>query len=36
MLGKREPALNVIVSARGEIDTEPPVFRSGPIPVRSR
>jgi riboflavin biosynthesis pyrimidine reductase len=32
-LGKSEPPLNVIVTARGEIDTGLPVFRSGPAPV---
>src|SRR5512135_1351510 len=32
-LGKSEPPLNVIVTARGEIDTGLPVFRSGAVKV---
>jgi riboflavin biosynthesis pyrimidine reductase len=32
-LGKTEPPLNVIVSARGEVDLQLPVFRSGEVPV---
>ena len=32
-LGKPEPPLNVIVTARGEIDLDLPVFRSGEVPV---
>lgn len=32
-LGKREPPLNVIVTARGEIDIGLPVFQSGEVPV---
>jgi len=32
-LGKSELPLNVIVTARGEIDTGLPVFRSGSVPV---
>ncbi len=32
-LGKTEPPLNVIVTARGEIALHLPVFHSGPIPV---
>src|SRR6185312_12196633 len=32
-LGKHEPPLNVIVSARGDIDLSLPVFQSNTIPV---
>jgi len=32
-LGKSEPPLNVIVSARGEVDLQLPVFQSGEVPV---
>jgi len=32
-LGKTEPPLNVIVSARGEVDLQLPVFQSGEVPV---
>lgn len=32
-LGKPEPPLNVIVTARGEIDVRLPVFTSGDVPV---
>lgn len=32
-LGKPAPPLNVIVTARGEIDGEPAVFRPGAVPV---
>jgi len=32
-LGKREPPLNVFVTARGELDPEMRVFRSGEVPV---
>ncbi|HEY3490157.1 MAG TPA: dihydrofolate reductase family protein [Candidatus Deferrimicrobiaceae bacterium] len=32
-LGKSEPPLNVIVTARGDIDPGLPVFRSGSVPV---
>ena len=32
-LGKNEPPLNVIVTERGEIDTDLPVFRSGSVQV---
>ncbi len=32
-LGKGEPPLNVIVTARGELDLDLPVFRSGEVPV---
>ena len=32
-LGKSEPPLNVIVTARGEIDLDQPLLRSGEIPV---
>jgi riboflavin biosynthesis pyrimidine reductase len=32
-LGKSEPPLNVIVTARGELDLQLPVFQAEPIPV---
>jgi riboflavin biosynthesis pyrimidine reductase len=32
-LGKTEPPLNVIVSARGKVDLQLPVFRSGEVPA---
>jgi riboflavin biosynthesis pyrimidine reductase len=32
-LGKREPPLNVFVTARGELDPDMRVFRSGEVPV---
>jgi riboflavin biosynthesis pyrimidine reductase len=32
-LGKSEPPLNVIVTARGAVDTALPVFQSGKVPV---
>jgi riboflavin biosynthesis pyrimidine reductase len=32
-LGKSQPPLNVIVTARGEIDTGLPIFQSGLVPV---
>lgn len=32
-LGKPEPPLNVIVSARGEVDLQLPVFQSGEVPA---
>jgi riboflavin biosynthesis pyrimidine reductase len=32
-LGKREPPLNVIVTARGELDPDMRVFRSGAVPA---
>jgi riboflavin biosynthesis pyrimidine reductase len=32
-LGKPEPPLNVIVTARGQLDLDLPVFRSGEVPV---
>jgi riboflavin biosynthesis pyrimidine reductase len=32
-LGKAEPPLNVIVTARGEVDLSLPVFQSGEVPV---
>lgn len=32
-LGKTEPPLNVIVTARGELDLSRPIFRSGKVPV---
>jgi riboflavin biosynthesis pyrimidine reductase len=32
-LGKREPPLNVFVTARGELDPDTRVFRSGEVPV---
>lgn len=32
-LGKSQPPLNVVVTARGEIDLTLPVFRSGAVPV---
>ena len=32
-LGKQAPPLNVIVTARGEVDLDLPVFQSGEVPV---
>jgi riboflavin biosynthesis pyrimidine reductase len=32
-LGKAEPPLNVVVTARGEIDVKGPLFQSGEVPV---
>src|SRR5205085_435817 len=32
-LGKPEPPLNVVVTARGELDLDRPVFQSGAVPV---
>jgi riboflavin biosynthesis pyrimidine reductase len=32
-LGKREPPLNVVVTARGELDLDRRVFRTGEVPV---